>query len=41
MELITGAAIVCVAATIALWANDYLPHNEAEDRLLEIPVHET
>jgi hypothetical protein len=40
MELITGAAIVCVAAAIAIWANDHLPHNDNDELFLEIPTHD-
>jgi hypothetical protein len=37
MEIITGAAIICVAASVAIWANDNLPHNDKDDLLLDIP----
>ena len=40
MEMIAGAAIVCVAATIAIWANDFLPHNDKDELLLEVPAQE-
>lgn len=38
MEMLAGAAIICLAAAIAIWANDRLPHNESEDQLLELPA---
>jgi hypothetical protein len=38
MEMIAGAAIVCLAAAIAIWANDHLPYDANEEKmLLEIP----
>jgi hypothetical protein len=41
MEIVAGAALICVAATVAIWANDHLPHSDADDLLLEAPAHET
>jgi hypothetical protein len=34
MEIFTGAAIICLAATVAIWANDHLPFKDADDQLL-------
>jgi hypothetical protein len=40
MDMIAGAAIVCLAAVIAIWANDRLPYDANEEKLLEIPTHD-
>jgi hypothetical protein len=31
MEIFTGAAFICL---VAIWANDHLPFNDADDQLL-------
>jgi hypothetical protein len=41
MEMIAGAALVCLAATLTIWVNDRLPPDPNEDKLLDIPSHES
>jgi hypothetical protein len=40
MDMVAGAAIVCLAAAIAIWANDHLPFKDSDDKLFEVPSHE-